>query len=157
MRWGGLVICLLIVATYIVSSYRRIAIVYESLPERYVTFQVNMGQLGFLARWGPQWGRSPVGPSVRPEIHDVDGTLLTSLLWRFTTMNLGRGQQWISWHFPLWPIFIITATVAGVATIRRRRTVRFGRCPSCNYDLSGLPPGSPCPECAAAAPSPPDH
>jgi hypothetical protein len=26
-------------------------------------------------------------------------------------------------------------------------------CPSCNYDLSGLPPGSPCPECAAAPPT----
>src|SRR3982750_2935308 len=26
-----------------------------------------------------------------------------------------------------------------------------GACPSCNYDLSGLPPGAPCPECAAPA------
>jgi hypothetical protein len=34
---------------------------------------------------------------------------------------------------------------------RHLRRVR-GRCRSCSYDLSGLPPGSPCPECAATSP-----
>jgi hypothetical protein len=39
---------------------------------------------------------------------------------------------------------------------RRKREARTatGYCSRCNYDLSGLPPGSPCPECAAV-PAPP--
>jgi hypothetical protein len=32
---------------------------------------------------------------------------------------------------------------------RERLRVRLGHCTRCNYDLSGLPPGTPCPECAA--------
>jgi hypothetical protein len=35
--------------------------------------------------------------------------------------------------------------------IRGLRRAR-GRCASCSYDRSGLPPGAPCPECAAKPP-----
>ena len=35
-------------------------------------------------------------------------------------------------------------------TIRRWRRRRHGHCPACNYDLTGLAPGSTCPECGKA-------
>lgn len=48
---------------------------------------------------------------------------------------------------PLWPAILVFAftTRWSWRTIRREPTP--GRCPRCRYDLSGLPPASPCPEC----------
>jgi hypothetical protein len=54
----------------------------------------------------------------------------------------------------LWLVRITPRTIrAGL----RRLTARSARCVHCNYDVSGLPPGSPCPECAAAPPAPPNR
>jgi hypothetical protein len=56
---------------------------------------------------------------------------------------------------------LVVVLCAGVGTLaaapaymigRRSRFFSRGVCPSCRYDLSGLPAGSPCPECAAAPP-----
>jgi hypothetical protein len=60
---------------------------------------------------------------------------------------------------PLWPGFALdTAFYAAIAftlwsapgAIRRHRRRARGECPACNYNLSGLPPGSLYPECAAS-------
>jgi hypothetical protein len=64
---------------------------------------------------------------------------------------------------PLWRGFLLDTGVYGAfafalsfvpGAVRRRMRAARGLCPSCRYDLSGLPPGSPCPECAA---KPPNH
>jgi hypothetical protein len=54
--------------------------------------------------------------------------------------------------------FAATFLALGAVPALTRRVLRRapGQCASCRYDLSGLPPGSPCPECAAL-PSPPHH
>ncbi len=51
---------------------------------------------------------------------------------------------------PFWSIAMALAVPTGVAwslEFRKRRAVRTGHCPTCNYALSGLPPDTPCPEC----------
>jgi hypothetical protein len=50
---------------------------------------------------------------------------------------------------PLWPLVATPVLLSGWAWWRRLALRRVSGCPSCNYDLTGLPPGSPCPECAA--------
>ncbi len=57
---------------------------------------------------------------------------------------------------PLWGGFAANTAVNlgvvgllwyGLTSVRRLRRRRAGRCPACAYDLRGLPPGTPCPEC----------
>ncbi len=57
---------------------------------------------------------------------------------------------------PIWPgllfniLFYATLWFACFTTLaswRRRRMRRRGICHNCRYDLQGLPPGTPCPEC----------
>jgi hypothetical protein len=72
--------------------------------------------------------------------------------------RLAPNRFWALPLHPIWPGFLANgllcfATVLLpcmlVSTLRRATRLRRGRCPSCCYDLTGLPPGSPCPECAA--------
>jgi hypothetical protein len=69
------------------------------------------------------------------------------------------GELWV--FIPLWLPLAFTAVPTTFAwrthILRRRRHLHL--CPSCRYDLRGLPPGTPCPECGethsitAAAPA----
>ncbi len=61
---------------------------------------------------------------------------------------------------PVFPQFVIGAAFNSgfialafhcVGTIRRRSRTRTGHCPTCGYDLVGLPAGTTCPECGAAS------
>lgn len=51
---------------------------------------------------------------------------------------------------PLWPFPLAACGLGlyGHYAVRRARRGRHG-CPTCGYDLSGLPAGAPCPECGA--------
>jgi hypothetical protein len=86
------------------------------------------------------------------------------LAWPSSRMTPGETQaEWVALGV-LWIILTVlfsTPVSLGAAwfghrlAFRSRR--RAGLCPSCTYDLSGLPLGSPCPECAAETPAPPNH
>lgn len=45
----------------------------------------------------------------------------------------------------IWPLFV--AGVFAIVVWWRTRLVRDGTCARCSYDLRGMPPGAPCPEC----------
>jgi hypothetical protein len=79
--------------------------------------------------------------------------------WQYEHKQRGTYSHTNLYRFPLWPIaaggWTLTALVWWMS--RGAARVKAGACPSCRYDLSGLPPGSPCPECAAEPPAPPHH
>ncbi len=57
---------------------------------------------------------------------------------------------------PLWPgfaintalhVLILSLPIFGLPAIRRALRRRDGHCTKCDYPLTGLPPGTACPEC----------
>lgn len=55
---------------------------------------------------------------------------------------------------PFWSIAAVLVVGAGVAwasELRAHRAVRMGLCPTCRYNLTGLPARTPCPECGKRA------
>ncbi len=59
-----------------------------------------------------------------------------------------------AWNICLWPLAIVSATLAALGFVldaRARRRARVGLCPKCQYDRTGLAIGAVCPECGAGA------
>lgn len=54
------------------------------------------------------------------------------------------GGQFSHLDIPLW---LPAAILVGLGSFLLHRTRLHGHCPACEYDLRGLPAGSPCPEC----------
>jgi hypothetical protein len=62
------------------------------------------------------------------------------------------GPFWYKQSIPLWTPLLVLAIPAQWLWLSHQRALkrdRAGRCPSCAYDLRGLPEGAPCPECGA--------
>jgi hypothetical protein len=86
-------------------------------------------------------------------------------LWSWSSLFASYPQGLLI-TIPLWlptlPLLLTTAAAWRLDT-RARRRIRAGArpCPSCTYDLTGLPTPAPCPECGAtttdAATSPPQR
>ncbi|HVU62496.1 MAG TPA: hypothetical protein VHC70_00870 [Phycisphaerales bacterium] len=84
--------------------------------------------------------------------------------WRWGPLLLDRVDDPIEWlpmiergqdgdglvALPLWiPVAAMLIPGAWLAIAHRRRS---GCCPHCQYDLTGLEPGAPCPECGRPSP-----
>jgi hypothetical protein len=56
-----------------------------------------------------------------------------------------RPQLWV--RLPLWLPTFLFGIPSAIAWEKWRQRTRPGRCPVCKYDLAGILPHSPCPEC----------
>jgi hypothetical protein len=69
--------------------------------------------------------------------------------WRWWFRSLTAwGAHTVS--IPIWTFilpFFVAANIAWRFDHLARRRARLNHCPTCNYDRTGLPAASPCPEC----------
>jgi hypothetical protein len=106
--------------------------------------QVSVGQGCFVALLG--------GPPAPFQPRAGWGVRLNRprLVWEYSWEHVNPRGTWVA--FPLlFPaaVLAIPTFLAWSADVRARRLARLNHCPTCNYDRTGLPAASPCPECGA--------
>jgi hypothetical protein len=159
MRWGGALACVGALLAYIAGCFALIEVSYRR-DIRSASMELARGRLRLASSdWFAEGGGGssepiPDGPQigVYPARTEYRCPPWASA-WR-PALRWGEGaspfeKDYFELELPLWIVFVAGAAVSGLALRSHRRLERAARpCPSCNYDLSGLPPGSPCPECA---------
>jgi len=85
-------------------------------------------------------GGIPLGRLVRVNTFDMTHHPALPLRPIWLGLLVNTAFYTASWFIPL----------GGVGLMRRWRRRRRGQCPRCAYDLAGLTPGQPCPECGQA-------
>ena len=153
VRWGGIAVLALTAMLYVASSVRFFACELNGRNAN-VYVQLIRGRLG--VNWKTAWGARPSFTAFNSfpvrDVREATPAWPEALLWE-GSVRLGQ-PSWEAW-MPLWWVGL-GAGVLSVASWRAHRraprTLPSGTngstCPACNYNLSGLPPGSPCPECA---------
>jgi hypothetical protein len=149
-RWGGVAVGVITAAIYIASSLRCLVFHCRGPGVEYEG-GLYRGSLGITRTEDllPRSGRGPHHWSytiTRP----MKGSWSWSIAQR-PRFSIYRGTM-LDQREAVIPLWIAPAAVAPLsvsAWVLHRRVRPMNSCPSCNYDLSGLPTGSPCPECAA--------
>jgi hypothetical protein len=151
-RWAGLATCIAVLFVYLgtcrghigFERYTRTGseslllsegcLVFERFgkPSRAEPWTFEHGRHQWLQTW-----RYALLPAI---IHDPPNTAV-------------RGRRLIL-RLPVWLLLPLAAPITILAHRRRRRRGTLNACPSCDYNLSGLPPHSACPECASARHAP---
>jgi hypothetical protein len=157
-RWGGAAAGVAIVLVYIVTSRAALSVDYHGGCDVWIGVCRGQVRLDFK-----EWTSAPARRSTFAErwdavsahmvpVRDIDPA---KIRWPIMLSPGFAGQAvaglrafhvWV----PLWIPLVLAAAMC-VLGVRSRRRSRRGTspCPSCGYDLSGLPASSPCPECAA--------
>ena len=129
------------------------------LPTREVYLRFGSYSLRATAEQGRVW-LTWIAFNRFVDQHDFRHTLTAiisdrSARWYGKRRMAAAGTVW----YPTVPFWVIAVASAGSGVLVWRKTARWRGAPrsacacwSCNYDLSGLPLGSPCPECATASP-----
>jgi hypothetical protein len=148
-QWGGLTVCFSILAVYLFTAQRAVGARVPVGSGGFV-FQVDRGGVTVWVCRFPAGVPCAIVSPLSPD--EMTWAAAQGWLWRPFVL-VPTGTRGVEVRFPLWPLFVAAAllTARTHATYRRNRWGEHS-CPSCGYDLSGLPPGSPCPECAAAPP-----
>lgn len=135
LRWVGVAAGLLVAAVFVMTRFRWEA--WVQAPRLSVSVWVQ-GR-GMAITWGPEIAQSPGGGNVSRARH-----VARPLLW-WPSHEWKPGFSRTVW-MPFWTLL---APPLALAAIARRCRHRSGVCPACFYSLSGLAPGTHCPECGA--------
>ena len=146
-RWPALALLLLMaVATYF-AFYRPLNFF---LTAPYAFYEVS------LLEGGLRWRQLPLVPE-------------SGVSWQFVGFHRGgllypnEKSVWLpayehhataNWQLfiPMWILLLLTTPLClALWWPDLRRRIPPGHCPNCRYDLRGLPPNSPCPECGKGA------
>ena len=108
--------------------------------------------LGFKAAAPNGAFPAPIFASRSSEEREIEFLEGGACVWWFNAaLRAPTPSRWPGWtmekriEMPIWlPIAICAATGVWLC---RRALPRSGHCPRCRYNLAGLPPDSPCPEC----------
>ena len=162
LRWGGAAAALAILALLVVSRWSALTIHASFSHSRAFAASLASGCL-ILESTGIGYADeapAPPGPA-GPAFNITRHSCWTKSLEPYLDLWFSRGERTLhsmadgptatlrDFAIPLWSIALIPATLSALAWRRRPRATTA--CP-CGYDRAGLPPGAPCPECAAAAP-----
>ena len=137
MKWTGAAVSALLLVTWVGSRWWQIA------------WHDKIGTGWSI--WAGEWRfhvRHPGGHAFTPGPRFY-GTWSAPFRWSLYTMDDREEWQLV---IPLWivvgPAILVTAAAWLFDTLARRRA-HLNLCPTCHYDRTGLPPQSPCPECAS--------
>jgi hypothetical protein len=137
VKWGGTVVCALLAVVWIGSVWWYVGWWRESGT----VIGAGTGGVGFDQILDPLG--LPESPGIQSGSHP------RLLHWWFHWENSPSER---SVFIPIWAVAILLAMPTAAAwrldTLARRRTLP-NHCPTCNYDRTGVPAGSPCPECGS--------
>jgi len=131
-KWTGLALSLLLLAAWLAT--RRCSVIWDT-PGGY-RLALCTGRFYFVdSRSTPPPARVTIQSDSRP------------LEWWFL---YDRDPIYFAFACPLWAPTLLTSLATAAAWRRDslpRRCAAVGLCPTCNYNLAGLPRIAPCPEC----------
>jgi hypothetical protein len=137
LKWGGLVLSLIIAAMWVASVY--VAIAYEPGGSKPTSILISQGCLARF--WLEPWPWEHVA--------GAGWTLLAgngwSVLYWWPDIQNPDPFATVAW-LPLWIPFAALAIPTAVLFWRDRRRIPPGHCQRCGYDLTGNVSGV-CPEC----------
>jgi hypothetical protein len=137
VKWGGVAASILLIAALIGSGWGQVQ--WTSQNGRWVGLSTGRFNIG-----GTSFGQNASNAGFR--FYGFDRYRLE---WWFYSHN-----WYVAWQFsmPLWPpigLSVLATLLAFRLDHPARRRTSINHCPTCNYDLRGLPAATPCPECGA--------
>ena len=132
-KWAGVALVLLVLGVDVASAWYCMELFRSG-----TCFEVARGRIGLVQSPGLA---PPDGWYVSR--HDAVHR------WWFLFRTIPRLQR--DWAVPIWFVAAACALPTAWLWYRDRRDKRPGHCSRCGYELTGLAPGSTCPECGKAS------
>jgi hypothetical protein len=140
IKWGGVAVVLLLLATWNVSKFSGKSVYYRH--GGFVVF-FTLGTIDL------HWADISKGGYVNPELQQG---LHLFMAWRGSVHGPFWHSDPVLWQCTVPPelplaVSFLAVAAAWLAEWRTRRRVVQGRCPACNYDRAGIAADAKCPEC----------
>lgn len=133
LKWSAIVLSAVTLVVWVGSAW-------------WAVFYLHANSMQFVAAGG---GRLTVSWDPAPRFNPAVGSWSVER-WTEPFVWWGVWASTKAFAIPLWNPLPFTLGAAFYLWRRDRRARLPGHCPACGYDLAGLSPGGPCPECGKA-------